>query len=225
MERKVRMKKHHIKEIHSKKALAVALSKLATFEEARVRVEQYPTDSEIAADMLWSALLNGDIVESETIVADLGAGTGILGIGALILGARRVYFVESESSALETAKKNLKSVESMVRISGEAVFLHMNIAEFSERVDLVVENPPFGTKTKHADTAFLEKAFQISDVVYSFHKAETRKFIDDFSTRNGFDVSDYKEYAFPLKAAMKFHRRRIHRIRVGLWRLAKAKSS
>jgi len=38
-------------------------------------------------------------------VLDLGCGTGVLGIGALLLGAK-VYFVESDGSALEIARNN-----------------------------------------------------------------------------------------------------------------------
>ena len=69
----------------SKGRLGVILSRLRVFYKAKVRVEQYPTDSEIAAQMLWESHLRGDI-EGKVIV-DLGCGTGILGIGALILGA------------------------------------------------------------------------------------------------------------------------------------------
>jgi hypothetical protein len=41
--------------ITSKAGLAVILSKLKSFEEPKVRVEQYSTDSEIAATVLWHA--------------------------------------------------------------------------------------------------------------------------------------------------------------------------
>src|SRR3989344_1050805 len=91
--------------VGSKSSLAIVLSSLKVFEGPKVKAEQYPIDSEIAAEVLWQAYLLGDI--SKVSVADLGAGTGILGIGALLLGAEKVYFVENDSLALETAKENL----------------------------------------------------------------------------------------------------------------------
>ena len=66
--------------IASKGALAVILSKLKVFTAPKVRVEQYPTDAEIAAEVLWQAHMKGDIGK---VSADLGCGTGILGIGLL----------------------------------------------------------------------------------------------------------------------------------------------
>ena len=83
----------------SKSSLAIELSKLKVFNQANVSLEQYPTDSEIAATILWQAKMNNDI--EDKIIADLGAGTGILGIGALLLGADYVYFVEKDEKAIE----------------------------------------------------------------------------------------------------------------------------
>ena len=88
----------------SKSGLAIVLSKLEGFKEPKVRVEQYIMDSEIGAFVLWNAALLGDIKQKVSV--DLGCGTGILGIGALILGAKMVYFVDSDQEALETAKEN-----------------------------------------------------------------------------------------------------------------------
>jgi len=72
--------------MHTKSSLAIELSNLNVFSKAKVKLEQYPTDSEIAADVLWNAYMK-DELKGKTI-ADLGCGTGILGIGALLLGAK-----------------------------------------------------------------------------------------------------------------------------------------
>ena len=44
----------------SKSQLAILLSRLASFTKPDVKSEQYPTDSEIAAEILWQAALQGD---------------------------------------------------------------------------------------------------------------------------------------------------------------------
>ncbi len=90
--------------IGSKKALAVLLSGLEGFKGPKVRVEQYATDAEVAAEVLWQAYMKGDIGK---VSIDLGCGPGILGIGMLALNAQKVYFVDFDSKVLEVAKKNL----------------------------------------------------------------------------------------------------------------------
>ena len=208
-----------MKEISSKGALAVALSKLQAFTQPKVSVEQYPTDSEVAAEVLWQAKMKGDIGK---VGVDLGCGTGILGIGLVLLGKVRVYMVDSDEDALDVAKKNMKKVQSEYKVPGEMVFAHQTIVDFKEKADLVVENPPFGVKNRHADKEFLKKAFELGKVVYSFHKTESKNFIDKFSAENGFRITDVWDFQFPLKATMHFHSRRIKRIAVSCFRLEKA---
>jgi putative methylase len=210
-----------VKEISSKSGLAIALSKLEGFKEPKVRVEQYTVDSEIGAFILWNGLLKGDIRQKVSV--DLGCGTGILGIGALLLGAKKVFFVDSEGSALKIAKNNLEKVKSEFLIEGKAVFVCRDVVDFSEKCDTVVENPPFGVKVRHADRVFLKKAFEIGKVVYSFHKSESKEFIERFSSKNEFKITDVWDFKFPLKAIYKFHSRRIKYIDVSCFRFEKAK--
>ena len=207
-------------EVGSKGALAVALSRLEGFQEPKVRAEQYTTDSEIAAQVLWNAKMMGDIGK---VSVDLGCGTGILGIGLLLLGSKKVFFVDSDENALKIAKKNYEKLKSESYLFGEAIFLHQDINEFDEKVGLVVQNPPFGTKVRHSDKIFLKKAFEIAGLVYSFHKSESKNFIKKFSTENNFSVTNIWDFDFPLKASYEFHRRKIKRIGVSCFRLEKQK--
>ena len=92
----------------SKSGLAIALSKLKTFKKPKVSLEQYPTDSEVAAELLWHAYMAGDIEGKK--IADLGCGTGILGIGCLLLGAEHVYFADIDAEALEICLENLQNI-------------------------------------------------------------------------------------------------------------------
>jgi len=208
-----------MKEIRSKSGLAIALSKLEGFKEPKVRVEQYTVDSEIGAFVLWNGLLKEDIRQKVSV--DLGCGTGTLGMGALLLGAKKVFFVDSDSLALKMAKHNLKKVKSEFLIEGEADFVCKDIGGFSEKCDTVIENPPFGVKVRHADRVFLKKAFETGKVIYSFHKSESKRFIGRFSNKNEFKITDVWDFKFPLKATYKFHSRRIKYIDVSCFRLEK----
>ena len=201
--------------INSKKALAVLLSRLEGFKSPEARVEQYSTDSEIAAEVLWQAFMKGDIGK---VSVDLGSGPGMLGIGLLALGAQKVYFVDFDQKVMEIAKGNMTKVKSECNAAGEAVFLWQDVNGFNEQVDLVVMNPPFGVKVRHADREFLKKAFEVGKVVYSFHKTESKKFLERFAKDNNFKITDAFDFNFPLKATMQFHSKRIKRISVSCFR-------
>ena len=203
--------------IGSKKALAMVLSGLEGFIEPKVRVEQYSTDTEIAAEVLWNVYMKGDIGK---VSVDLGCGTGILGIGLLALGASKVYFIDSDAKVIDIAKENLSKLESEYNL-GDAVFICQDIDDFNYTVDLVVQNPPFGTKVRHTDKIFLKKAFEIGKVVYSFHKSETKKFVENFSKDNGFKITNVFDFKWSLKATMKHHARKIKRIDVSCFRIEK----
>lgn len=206
--------------IGSKGALAVVLSGLASFQEPKVKSEQYTTDSEIAAQVLWNAKLIGDIGK---VSVDLGCGTGILGIGLALLGSEKVLFVDSDEKALEIAKKNIEKVKSEGYAIGETIFMCKDISDFNEKCSLAIQNPPFGTKVSHADKKFLKKAFEASDIIYSFHKSEGKKFVEKFSTENNFTVTHVWDFNFPLKATYNYHRRKIKRIDVSCFRIEKQK--
>ena len=196
----------------SKARLAITLSQLAVFDQPNADVEQYPMDSEIGAEVLWNAYLNGDI--EGKVIADLGCGTGILGIGALLLGAAKVFFVESDPAVIPILQKNLDGQGGYQIIEGE-------VHTFAENVDTVIQNPPFGTRRTHADREFLTQAFRISPVVYSFHKATSAAFLQAFSADCGFSTAGRWEFDFPIKMSQLFHRKSIHRIKVGCWKFVK----
>lgn len=200
----------------TKKELSRTLSKLKGFENPEVSLEQYLTPSEISSQSLWFIYMQKDI--KGKIIADLGAGTGILGIGALILGAKKVYFVDKSLDALELAKSNL----SMLKIDEKkAVFVCDDVKNFDKKVDVVIQNPPFGVKRIHADREFLEKAIKIADRVYSFHKIESREFIDKFSNDNQFKSTLIFKFKFPLKWSYEYHKKPVRNIIVGIWKLEK----
>ena len=210
-------------QITSKSSLAIVLSRLEGFNEPKLRQEQYLTDSETGASALWNANLLGDI--KEKVIFDLGCGTGILGIGTLLLGAKKVYFVDSDKKALEIAKSNISKVKSESYTIGESEFLCQDIVSIGKdggyMADLVIQNPPFGTKVKHADTVFLEKALELARIVYSFHKSETKAFLERFAAKKNAKITHIWDFEFPIKASYAFHRRQIHRINVSCVRFEK----
>ena len=198
--------------ITSKSGLAIALSSLKTFESPKTSSEQYSTDSEIAAAILWNAAMLGDI-EDKTI-ADLGCGTGILGIGALLLGAAHVTFIDNDNNSLFILKTNLKQAG----IAENFKIVNKDVTKINLTTDITIQNPPFGTKQKHADKKFLEKAFLTSKIIYSVHKEESTSFLQSIARDYSFTISHHWKLKLPLKQTMHFHKSKIKYIDVGCWR-------
>jgi len=203
----------------TKKELSILLSRLKVFEKPAMKLEQHSTDSEIAGAALWFAFMQGDV--DGKLIADLGCGTGVLGLGALLLGAKKAFLVDIDAEAVELAMQNKTFLEKETGQKLNAVFSAGNVGVFDEKVDVVIMNPPFGTKNKNIDALFLLKAMDIAPVIYSFHKASTKDYIDQLISESKFEKTHYVEYDFPLKMSMAHHTKRIERIRVGLWRMEK----
>lgn len=200
----------------TKSRLAIILSQLKTFETQKVRAEQYSTDSEVAASILWTAYENGDIENKE--ILDLGAGTGILGLGTMIMGAKKVTFIDGDIDALNTLRINLKKIQDEYDIISEYDIIHDRIENYNSKSDTIIMNPPFGTKIKHADKEFILKAFQLSRIIYSLHKSETKDFISSLAQKNGFNITHILDFSYPIKATLKFHKSRIRKINVSMFR-------
>lgn len=194
----------------NKKQLAIELSKLKGLSKFNVKLEQYQIDNNLASDLLWVAYQNNDI--KNKVVADLGCGNGILGIGALLLGAKFVYFLDLDKDALDICKNNIKDFNNFKLINSD-------VKDFDIKVDTVIMNPPFGVQNRKADKIFLEKAMNNSKKIYSIHKIESKGFIDKLCSEMNFKVLDIVEREFVIKKSYGFHTKEKYGFRVGIWLL------
>ncbi|MDP3698476.1 MAG: METTL5 family protein [Nanoarchaeota archaeon] len=204
--------------IRSKRDLEIILSKLKGFENPSLTLEQYPTPSHIAAEWVWNMALKGEVA-GKTIV-DAGSGPGVIGLALLLLGARKVIFIDKDHEVIQICRQNYERVKEEYEI-GQAEFITHDFSLFDGEVDLVVQNPPFGTKQEHADKKFLEKAFATAPIVYSMHKWSTQKFVEAICKDFNFTITEVWRYEFPIKATFSFHEKPWQMIDVGLWRMQK----
>ena len=204
--------------IRSKRDLEVILSKLKSFEKPSLLLEQYPTPSNIAAEWVWGMAMKREVA-GKTIV-DAGCGPGIIGLGLLLLGARKIIFIDKDQEALNLCQQNYNTLQQEYEI-GAAEFIAHDFSLFDGEAEVVVQNPPFGTKQEHADKKFLEKAFSIAPLVYSMHKWSTQKFVEAVCKDFSFRITEVWRYEFPIKATFSFHEKPKQIIDVGLWRMEK----
>ncbi len=192
-----------------KKELQIVLSRLKEIDY-KIKFEQYPTPPDVAARILWEAYIRGDI-EGRKVV-DFGTGNGILAIGAKLLGAKEVLGIDIDEDCIRIARENAEELGLEIR------FERMDVEDFSEKVDTVLMNPPFGLKRRGEDRKFLRKAFEVGDVVYCIHKIESDTFFKKFSEEYGFSSEMLFEFYYRLPPIYKFHESKSYYFRAGVWR-------
>jgi len=170
------------------KQLESMLQDVKQFDKPVAVWEQYPTSPHIAAHMLYTIDSVYDDVDGK-IVGDLGCGCAMLGIAAAVMGCSQVIGIDIDPNALSIAQENCEEfeVENIDFIMADIEKLRLNGSDFHSQnknknkkkpFDVVVMNPPFGTKNKGADMIFLQKAIELSTTtVYSLHKSSTREHI------------------------------------------------
>ncbi|TNN10245.1 Methyltransferase-like protein isoform 2 [Schistosoma japonicum] len=94
----------------SRKKLHYYLENVKTFRNPKLEFEQYCTSAQVAADILFNVQMMDGALEGMS-VADLGCGTGMLSIGAKLLGASCVLGFEIDEDAVTEFRSNLETYE------------------------------------------------------------------------------------------------------------------
>ena len=188
----------------TKSGLAQRLAIVAGFENPSASLEQYRTPPELAAHLVHTADLQGDI-EDRTVV-DLGCGTGMLALGAALRGPTRVVGIDVDPAPLATATENERKVASASAVE----WLRADATEAPICPDgptTVVMNPPFGAQAgnEHADREFLDTAAEIADVSYSIHNENSDEFVEAFAADNGGEVTHAFRASFELPNQFDHH--------------------
>jgi putative methylase len=140
------------------------LARVSPQPTPRAELEQYTVSEQIAASMLYlAAYQNGGIVGKS--VLDLGCGTGRLALGAAFLNAKSVVGIDIDRLAIKTARENASKTD----LADCVLWINGDINAVIGCFDTVLQNPPFGVQTPQADRAFLVKALEVGNTIYSLH--------------------------------------------------------
>ncbi len=165
-------------------------------------LEQYCTEPDTAAAILFDAAMKNDVAGKS--VADLGCGTGIFAIGAVMLGASSATGIDIDAESVKIARYNARAL-----LGGDAAdritFAVSDILKFSGKFDTVFQNPPFGSQSRNADIPFIKKALAIADTVYTIHLADTENFIRDAIGRFGGRVVFTRSFRYAMPRMFDFH--------------------
>ncbi|MDD4161913.1 MAG: METTL5 family protein [Methanothrix sp.] len=192
-----------------RKQLEMTLERLEGFTRPSFQMEQYATPASVAAQMLFLAAMRGELGPT---VCDLGCGTGMLAIGAALLGARAIG-VEKDGEALAIARRNAK------KLNVDVDFIRADVNSLALKgIDTVIMNPPFGAqKASAGDRAFLSIALKIAKTVYSLHNLGSEGFVRSFVLPC--TVQEIYRIPFPLRRCFEFHSQDVKIIEVELYRI------
>ncbi len=195
----------------SKRQLEIQLAKLKILETPKLKLEQYPVSPEAAAELLYMAGFEHKDLEDRVI--DLGTGTGRLAIGAALMGSEHVLGVEMDPKALALARANAETA------GVDVEWVQSNIDGIEGSYDTVIMNPPYGTRTMHADIRFLGRAFKLAPVTYSIHKSSTRDFLTRYVQRSNRRIDMVRSMTMEIPHLFSFHRQKSKSVEVDLYRI------
>jgi len=204
----------------TKRKLEIILSRIRLPKNLKKELEQYPISSPLAARILWIAHTTYDDI-SNKVVLDLGTGSGVLAIGAALLGAEYVIGVDMDFEILKYAKAYARTLE-----LSNVDFLCINVERLNLRrkADTVVQNPPFGVYKPGSDMLFLRSAIRSASVVYSIHKLETMEYVVKRLRELEVDFKVLFYDVIPLPPLYPEHRERWHLVKVFVVRAQSTRS-
>ena len=195
----------------------------------RPELEQYRTPAPVAADLLWEALQAGDIAGRR--VLDLGCGTGMLSLGAVLCGAAEVLGVDVDRAAVRTAEEVIRAGAAHAGMPAErARFEVADVGAWHPGPwDTVLMNPPFGAQRgdRRGDRVFYDRAAEAvrptHGAVWFFAQPVSERFLTAYARDLGARIDRVGVWDWPLEASLAFHDQSVRRLRVGGYRMSFAR--
>ena len=209
-----------------KKEIVSIIQNTATFTNPKIELEQYCIDASSAVDLIYFAGFEFDDIKNR-LIFDFGAGTGRLSIASAYFKATYVLSVDIDWSALKILNENiltldLKHIIFPICSDIDKFEISNSILPRNLKITTIM-NPPFGVQKKAADRVFLEKAFNISDVVYSVHLANVNvsKFISNYIKKFNWKIDYVYPFNMVLERTFQFHSKKRKNINVEIYRFTK----
>ena len=192
--------------------MEIILGEVKPHPNPSLTLEQYQTPPQLAATLLHTAAYTfNDIIGKK--VCDLGCGTGILAIGAAILGADYVVGLDIDPATIMVARENAEKLR--VKVD----WVVGDLESLKGWFDTVVENPPFGVHRRGFDALFLRKALSLAPTVYSIHKAGNRSFLENEASKANAKITAAFKAKIVIPHMFNFHRKPRKEVEVEIYRV------
>lgn len=187
-----------------------------SFSDPNFFLEQYSTTLEIL-----ETYYNFYPATASDIIIDLGIGTGLLSFLAFKKGAKKIIGIDIDKKALKKAQNNALElhIHNLNLIHSSVEFF--NFKKFTNKVNGIIMNPPFGTKRKYLDFVFLKKSMLTKAWILTLHKDnyESDKMILDLCKINNYIVAHKKNLIYSIPNTHKPHILTTYPVKVTLYLL------
>lgn len=138
----------------------------------------------------------------DSIVLDMFAGSGALGLEALSRGASKAYFVEKNKQAFYICLKNIEKTKNkdnsivLNMSANDAIFkICKDLSIKNEKIDIVFVDPPYNYDFKNIEKIFeeIENYSILSEdvlIIFESEKKIEKGFLD-------FEIVDQRKYGRP----------------------------
>ena len=223
------------------KHLAISLSQFESPTTHVQDLEQWDLSGDLAAR--WLDGLRKEV--SNRTVFDLCAGNGILGLGALAIGASSVVLVDidherSRCSVRNAGRLNAKVIQ--ISSSWEELGLRPEIqnleegavvvatchidqpAEWTSDSSVVIMNPPFGTSIRGSDRIPIEAACAMKPRLIEIMHSRQANHVESLILSNGYSTERRFNAKFELPRQADYHNSERSQTDVSVWRCMPQKS-
>jgi putative methylase len=206
------------KRLVSRKHLEMLLQQVESFQEPKPELEQYPITPQGASFILTLIANTYNDIQNK-VLGDLGCGTGVLAIGAALLGAKEVIGVDIDKRQLEIAARNAQKLN----LADKIRWINTDIQDYSLKVEVIIQNPPFGVqRADHGmDVVFLKKAIESAKIIYSLHKSgeKTQGYLRKFIQNQNAILDTIVPLQINLPHLYDFHRKKSYPVQIDLYRV------
>ena len=211
-------------EIPKNKHLAILLSLLPQQEKRTLELEQYTTPGNLASrwiNEIYNSIGN-DFANYHVI--DIGCGNGILGFGCALMGAKSLTLIDSDSEAIEIAKKSQQMLAENVNLDIEINFINAHIGKSAIHIpdnSLIISNPPWGTQKYKADRPILNLIFNSNaKEIHLMHTSKNNHLIP-FANEHGWNEIKMIKADFMIPALYDHHQRKNTTTEIICWKFFK----
>ena len=178
-----------------------------------IDLEQYSTPARTAAEVLIGI---SDFIYDKVVI-DLGCGCGVLSAGLGVLEASTIYCIDIDPKCLEITQQQL----GFNSIDAEFVNSDVELMPVKDWADVVVTNPPFGTRKQGIDWTFVQKGLGLAPEVFSFHKTSTRGFFQKNCEKSEISGEVIMTLPFRIPKMYKMHTKKSVDVQVDVWHFSR----
>lgn len=140
-----------------------------------------------------------------SMVLDLFAGSGALGIECISRGAKNVVFVDNQKESLQTIKQNLKNDLSQAKlIKADFIDALYMLSKLNIEFDLVLLDPPFDSDYLEKTLYLLHKYNLLSDDAIVMCEMSGKKVLQNYPQK--YIIEKNKNYGTISVVIMKYNK-------------------